>query len=213
MFFWIVIFPVLLFLGLIALMTMGMFAGHNDKNRRIAASRLKAERLKSEGYKYVLVDPTGKALALRPEHSEIYIDDLNGTFTFPYRLIRTVSLVPVSETHSETTGESRTSRGSQIISATIGGAFAGPAGALAGGLSGKQTSQSSTTFTTTIIDYELEVHFLDDEMPRVSLNAGAQGSFGLSVPHGMDDQFKQMAARLANAVHNNTAAHTGISAK
>lgn len=151
---------------------------------------------------FAVVDPDSRMIGLRPASKQVVARTRDGTFVeLTYKALRSVSLTPVLCTFSESSGQTTTRRGSQIIGASLGGVVAGPLGMVVGGLSGGQTHQSITTTNSSTGDLELEVFFRDDQLPRFAMHAGTPDGAGGSIMNpDLGEAFKDMAARLANII-------------
>lgn len=150
--------------------------------------------------KHALADPAGRMIGLRPAEETIHLKLPNGEIhDFNYSKLRAVTLTPVTEMESMTSGETVTHRGSQIISAGLGAMLAGPTGAIVGGLTSPQQHSSTTTDESWSSDLILELFLKDEDLPRFELHASGGSSV---VSHPMEEAFKDMAARLANIVED-----------
>jgi hypothetical protein len=165
--------------------------------------RKRATLIAEHGLDHVVTGSGASFVGLKTDCHTILIHDNSALREFSYDQLRAVSLVPVNETISETTGEQRTNRGSQIIGAAVGSALAGPAGLVVGGLSGSTSMTSTTQSNEHLADLELELRLNDEDAPRITLHAGKVGAFGNRfVKYEQGEQFKDMAARLVNIVES-----------
>ena len=99
-----------------------------------------------------------------------------------------VELTPIYESVTLSSGETRTNRGSQLVSAGVGAVVAGPAGAVIGGLSGSTHTSTNSRSEQRLASVELHVRFLSEELPYVL------------VATGQIEKARELAARLANII-------------
>jgi len=85
-------------------------------------------------------------------------------------------------------GETTTNRGSQLVSAGVGAAVAGPVGMLAGALSGSTQTQTHSSTQRVLTSASLQIRFFSDDMPVVAMATS------------MVDEARQLAARFANII-------------
>jgi hypothetical protein len=195
---------IVVIVGGVALMFWSM---NENYNRRVKQETDVASRCKQEnGLDYAVVKAPAYFVGIRSADREIVVSTAEGRHVLPFEKLRGVSLTPIMETVFESTGESHTNRGSQIIGAGLGAAVAGPAGLIVGGLSGSQSTASTSTSSAHVVDLELDLFFRDDNLPRFVFNGGSYGTWGsLSITYGQEQETRNLAARLANVAEANAA--------
>ena len=109
---------------------------------------------------------------------------------FTYDHVASVELTPIYEHHDAGTATTTSNRGSQLISAGVGAAIAGPAGLVVGGLSGSRTTTHDSVSTAELDRIELKIRLYFDDLPVVKIVA----------PSYAATQAERLAARLANAI-------------
>jgi hypothetical protein len=109
---------------------------------------------------------------------------------FNYDHVASVELTPVYEHHDVGTSTTKVGRGSQLVSAGIGAAIAGPAGLVVGGLTGSKSTAISSVQTTELDRIELRVRLHCDDLPvfRIVASRHALG------------EVERFAARLTNVI-------------
>lgn len=103
--------------------------------------------------------------------------------------IAAVELTPIYDRIDQSTSQTTTRRGSQLIGAGLGAAVAGPAGLIVGGLSGNTTTETRGSSSQFLSRLELNLRIFDDAIPNLKL----------SITSGYDEA-ERLAARLANII-------------
>lgn len=192
------------FVLLLVLITVGM----SQASASIAASNAaRDEDVRAAVTQYGLLHAMSAGeviIGASPERQALFYK-LGGTpeVWIPYEMIASVELTPVYERTEETTSETRTRRGRQLVSAGIGAAIAGPVGAIVGGSGAPSTTTSSTSTSETLASLELKVRLLDPRRPMMLLEIGERMLSGSRVSPNLRSTAENMAALLANIVDEN----------
>jgi hypothetical protein len=180
---------------------VGGFRASTGRVQRQKQTLVDVESLKQElRLPFALLDPAGRLLGIRSAERTLVIR--NGREAelreLRYEHLLEVSLTATTSSQTETTGESTTPRTTQILSAGLGAAVAGPAGAVVGGLTAPQRHASTSRTSDNMDELQLELRLLDDALPRFTLQTG-----GPIVAYEVEQAFRDMGARLANIVDTN----------
>lgn len=131
------------------------------------------------------------AFGLDPARKRFVVVKRNGDGSlYSYDHIAAVLLTPTYITKISSTAETKSRRGSQIVSAGLGAAVAGPAGLVVGGLSGSTTTTTHGTSHEELQSLELEVRLFCDDQPRTTISVDAAD----------EKEARDFAARLANII-------------
>ncbi len=185
------IFVLVLLAGLIGLvwLIVASQGAHTEANKKWVASIRLGHALP------IIVYNGTTALGVNSDNRKIGVFRRDGDgYVLTGDHVRSVELTPIYQTVTDSTGETRTNRGSQLLSAGIGSAIAGPVGLLAGGLSGSTRNVSQSVSQQNLVSMEINVRFLSDEVPLVVIATG------------MVDDAREIAARLANMIDMRPAA-------
>lgn len=105
--------------------------------------------------------------------------------------IRALELEPHYSQHHESTSQTRTSRGSQLVGAGVGAALAGPAGLVVGGLSGNTTTDS----------FGFSEQYLDSLTIKLRLDSTDQPLLNLGFSRDLHE-VEIIAAHIQNALED-----------
>lgn len=198
-----VMLTALLILGVLALLIWLMVNGSVEKSRK--AWREASNWRKEISAQLGLTDVAGSdnIVGVNLDRHAFAFVKRDGTGKWvPFNAVAGVELTPFFSTFEESTGETKTRRGSQLIGAGLGAAIAGPAGLIVGGLSGGSTTTHASSSSEVLDAMELKVRLFSEVEPLMKINLTNSYHLEPVSEHstGGLDGLERLAARLATEI-------------